>query len=180
LLYQAIQSNDVSNQQSVADWETYRNEQYGFEFKYPFEWSLTDLYNNLSLKNVDGEEVVQIGFSGRSLNSDYQNTLENYIKSTAGQENSRSGEDMPENIEELSFEKIINTKETLGYLSQWKITWADKISENETRADFESKLEINQTDNYKIVISFFVLKTEQNLNNIDLLKSIFSTFKFIR
>ena len=164
----------------TADWKTYTNSKYGFELRYPSDWSLKELYNALWFENKNGKQVVQMMFWLRDIDN---NTLENYIKLSAGKENSRSGEDVPKSINNIYFEKIINTEETLGYISQWQIIWNDKTSEIETRADFESASEqpiINQYGKFKNVLSLFALETNHNLNSIDLLKSIASTFKFTK
>src|SRR3989344_3791543 len=36
-----------SSSDETADWKTYRNEEYGFEFRYPEEWTLMDRQSNL-------------------------------------------------------------------------------------------------------------------------------------
>lgn len=39
---------------STADWQTYRNDEYGFEFKYPEEWELENEYS--------GDDGMSVGF----------------------------------------------------------------------------------------------------------------------
>ena len=165
----------ISPTSSTSDQKTYKNNKNFFSFSYPSKWSLSDLGNdNLLLKNEAGKAVIQIAPHLRNLDYDYQNTLEKDIKSSFG------GEYMGvQKTENIMLEKITDNIQTLGYVSQWNITGVDNTF-LETRADFESKLEqpsVTQTGKYKTVFSFV---SQQDFNDLNLLKSIALTFRFNR
>jgi hypothetical protein len=162
----------------TANWKTYVDDKNHFSFNYPLNWSLSrqtgDSSDNLLLKNEAGKSAIYIAPHLRNLNYDYQNTLEKYIKSAAG------GEYMGiQKVENVLLEKIVDTDQTLGYLSQWKIFAVDKTF-IETRADFESKLEtpsITATGKYRTVFS---LVGQQGFDDLNLFKLVASTFHFNR
>lgn len=162
----------------IADWKTYTNDKNHFSLKYLSNWSLNkqagDSSDNLLFKNAAGKSVIYITPHLRNLNYDYQNTLEKDIKSSAG------GEYMGvQKVENILLKKIVDTDQTLGYLSQWKIFAVDKTF-IETRADFESKLEaplITTTGKYRTVFS---LIEQQNFDDLNLFELIASTFHFNR
>ena len=35
---------DIANNTDISDWQTYRNEEYGFEFQYPEDWEACPIY----------------------------------------------------------------------------------------------------------------------------------------
>ena len=51
-------ANPTQNPAVPADWKTYRNEQYGFEFRYPSEYS--------DSKNFGGEGVINISIGSKN------------------------------------------------------------------------------------------------------------------
>ena len=61
------QSSDVGNQQSeiinTKDWQTYRNEEYGFNFKYPQEWQVENL-NKRSIGVFPFGKIQGIEYNG--------------------------------------------------------------------------------------------------------------------
>ena len=68
-------------QDETVDWQTYKNEEYGFEFKYPGEWVLNEIENGISVKySKDWQFGMKQGFSPFSVIITNK-SLEGFIKS---------------------------------------------------------------------------------------------------
>ena len=69
--------NQVENNSETADWKTYKNDQYGFEIKYP--------YNYEEVGPVSGPVNGQVGFTfqDKSEKSDLDNTFSFNINPTS-------------------------------------------------------------------------------------------------
>lgn len=165
----------------TSEWKTYVDDKNHFSFNYPSNWSLSkqvgDSSDNLLFKNEAGKSVIYIAPHLRNLNYDYQNTLKKGIKLSASVEYMGV-----QKVENILLEKIVDTDQTLGYLSQWKIFTVGKTF-IETRADFESKLEaplITATGKYKRVLSLVGQKGFDGFDDLNLIKFIASTFHFNR
>jgi len=76
-----IQETATTTEIDTADWKTYRNEEYGFEFKYPGEWVLNEIENGISVKySKDWQFGMKQGFSPFSVIITNK-SLEGFIKS---------------------------------------------------------------------------------------------------
>ncbi|MCE9628458.1 MAG: hypothetical protein K8Q91_00440 [Candidatus Vogelbacteria bacterium] len=167
-LEKEILTKTNSQQDSITSWKTYTSEKDMFSFKYPPSWDLVDSGHGILLTN--GEQRISINVRLRNMAYEYQNTLEKDIRSRI------RGEFLSqEKADQKLFEKFIDTKEVLAYVSQWEIT-AMKDTFQTTRVDFEFKNEpiaTNSISSFKKVIS---LTTEKDFNDTNLLKSITNTF----
>jgi hypothetical protein len=158
----------VNNQPPIsdetADWKTYTNEQYGFEMKYPSDWSPIEITDSLQRQHLyhfqtpDGEIVFNVG------QESYTASLEEYINSTKN--------------------TLLNAEGGNYIVSEKK----------EITVDGRKAIEIpNRGNNYEEVLIFvkndnsiyeIVFTTKSNRDDVlilaEVLNQMLSTFKFIK
>lgn len=141
-----------TQEEDFSDWKTYQNEKYGFEFKYPRDWSKSDYKLELNKTNyLIGPDIGLHGIGGNQIDfyiSLNNQTLTEWINKNIGFEGSD--------------EKII-----IGGVEGIKRTGKDQIT---------SEIAIGiifQNDNK--VFSFSSVGEKNN----NILNQILSTFKFI-
>jgi len=62
-----IPNVNIKNQSETADWKTYKNDEYGFEFKYPQDWEVDGAYVNM----VNQPSSFKISISPQKDSKDY-------------------------------------------------------------------------------------------------------------
>jgi len=140
----------------TADWKTYTNTQYGFEFKYPADWTLQDgkeqgispMFNSVIItKNLSNKEYLRISFTS---------SKENLQQGFSGQE-------------KISLAGI----EWIG--SQYNNGVPGEDAPHDSLAYFSKYAGLNfQVDLYPV--TFLPYSTNRDINPI--LNQILSTFKF--
>jgi hypothetical protein len=163
----------VLPESAVKGWKVYVDDMRRFYFSYPPEMQVVGHAdrNDLFLNDLHGNPLTYIDYGV----TDYSGDLEKALKSWAGV--------YPEDdllITNTVFEKLMDTEDTLGFLSRWQITRSGKSSE-ETEANFYSKLgttfnPITKLKNRDILI----FKKRSDSLDLDLFRQIVSTVRFYR
>jgi hypothetical protein len=163
-------STSTVNSTNTADWQTYRDNQDGFEFRYPNNFNLFDepFTGPRLINNKTKGEINPCGFA-RNADYEYENTLRKAVEYWAKEYFDFS------DAKNLTFEEINDENgELLGYFSKWEI----EGEENNVnyRVDFERIIDDTRKDSFKIVYGFCSSADEVDE---DVFKQIFNTFKFI-
>ncbi|MFA6072093.1 MAG: hypothetical protein WC810_26305, partial [Janthinobacterium sp.] len=106
----------------IADWQTYTNDKYGYEVKYPQDWIYRQFPDTKSgagfkLQSAPDDiqyEVIDINVNGRPLNSQ-KISFQEYVKIAAVQE--------IQNYDSLkSIEKVTTQSGLIGYKTTWNVS----------------------------------------------------------
>ncbi len=74
------ENSDLSRGEALRDWKTYRNEKYGFEFKFPSEWTVIEHIGSNGLTIFNEKEGLG-GFDVEIINNPEMLTAKQYAQS---------------------------------------------------------------------------------------------------
>src|SRR3989344_6054086 len=84
--YLPTPSTNQSGQEDIQDWETYRNDQFGFEFKYPSGWEIWESGQEVQILQKDQPFDFSIKTSTLSENKDkFMDKLRSTVNQVEGQ-----------------------------------------------------------------------------------------------
>lgn len=162
-------NNLLSDQ--TADWKTYKNDEYGFEIKYPLDWAFRQYISgaaffpeNKSAENTTGNGALNVGFYQRGSNY-CEIPFADYVK-IAG----------PSEIQNYESLNIIESGVNNNGIEMYKIAW--------NYTDFKGDKKVS------LPITYFGAANEQLCGSVDaflndssysdIYSKMISTFKFTK
>lgn len=161
---QVLEDVCVSSIDSTSDWKTYRNEEYGFEFKYPGDWVQQD--GVLILKS-------DLDSASNSDKSDYKNSIFYFIDNT----------DIDQINPGQSISEYVRNTDVEGTIKSQKDVLVGGINSTQVMGGFDSTVLTTYIPIKKGILSFYIFTNSVSGSDTESLQKVYnqilSTFKFI-
>ena len=172
MAYKAERNNDenqnveqITSDVDTSDWQTYLNEELGFEFKYPNNWEDPVITVNENTKDRLGNTVIQFVIFRKDREVNIQGSYDNAFVSTGTLEgNIAYMFDRYSSFSDLEEQDIVNGKAYFGF------------SEDKLYGTIPSVTLIGR--NHRFGLSYYGAAGKMDSSIIEF-KNIISTFKFL-
>jgi hypothetical protein len=160
----AVSNNneDTGNADATAGWQTYRDDTYGVEFKYPQGWTYSE-------NRVDTEALKSLSFD--VVNAEYSSTID-FVVSTS----TISAEEEARELRDQGMQILEQSVDSVNGVSWDKLL----VKEQETPLQFISYSTDHNGKSYSFSSNYGGEGTDGGLNqrNLDVLNGILGSFRF--
>jgi len=154
----------------TADWKTYRNEEYGFEIKYPFFYQVSDELLQEGFYDYQISKIASFSYAGNTLKIYADNSSPNLTKCLKSYENKDliQSKEINENKFQIYWDKLRDSAaggqrglqsqyriihNNYCYIFHYQFSWRVPIGEEETKVQ-EADIE-KQTAELELMLSTF-------------------------